>query len=104
MKFQVGDLVLVKDYEWKFRSSPYIWPRSKLNILKISLPPSSQDDLNFDKRLINTFGVITQAINHKDAWEGGKSTNGDNVYAWFSQVDARTHMFYENEVTGEIIK
>ena len=53
---------------------------------------------------MNTFGVITQVINHKDAWQRGKSTNGDNVYGWFSQVDAKTHMFFENEVTGEIIK
>ena len=103
MKFQVGDFVLINKYEWKARP----WGLEATECFRdfeFSLYHIKGGDFRIDERLINTLGIITQTINHKDAWEGGKSTNGDNVYAWFSQVDARTHMFYENEVTGEIIK
>jgi hypothetical protein len=47
--------------------------------------------------------MVTQAIKHNDAWEG-ETTNDDNVYVWFSQLDAREYSFCEDEVIGEVIK
>jgi len=103
MKFQVGDFVIINKYQWR----PRPWRLEATECFRhfmSSLYQIKGHDIRFDERLINTFGVITQVMNHKDAWQRGKSTNRDNVYAWFSQVDARSHMFYENEVTGKIIK
>ena len=94
MKFQVGDLVLIKECEYK--------PRLRRH-----------DRLDFDyyplhtytyPHLKNTYGGITETINHRDAWEG-ESTEDDNVYLWYSQVDAKTYYFCENELTDyEVVK
>jgi hypothetical protein len=88
MKYQVGDLVLLKHYEWKLRRraifSPIFKPVSLLH-------------------LMNSFGMITQAVNHNDYWKG-ETTSDDNVYVWFSQLDAKEYNFCEDEVTGEVIK
>ena len=87
MKYQVGDLLLIKDCEYK--PHPHLHPRPLLRLL-----PRPE--------LFNSYGIITKAIKHSDAWEGD-STSDDNVYAWFSQVDCKEYTFCENEVTGEII-
>jgi hypothetical protein len=86
MKYQVGDLVLVKACEFKLRFAPkYLRPH-----------------LHRRPELSNSFGIITQVFNHNDFWKG--STSDDNVYIWFSQLDAKEYNFCENEVTGEVIK
>jgi hypothetical protein len=96
MKFQVGDLVLVKECRYKSR------PLSRR--LRPHLRPGLDLDLDYHPHLKNTYGVITEAINHRDAWEGD-STEDDNVYFWYSQVDAKTYYFCQNELTQyEVVK
>ena len=92
MKYKVGDLLLVKHCEYKTRPRLRLRPRPPLRF-----------KLHLDIELFNSYGIITEAIKHNDAWEGD-STNGDNVYVWFSQVDGKEHYFYENEVTGEVVE
>jgi hypothetical protein len=89
MKFQVGDLVLVKEHDYKSRL--HLRPR-----LYLRLPYHL--DFYYYPHLKNTYGVITEAINHTDACEGD-STEGDNVYFWYSQVDAETYWFCEGDLT-----
>ena len=96
MKFQVGDLVLLKHCEYKYRPRPHPLLRPVF-LLRLHLHPRLR------LQLFNSYGIVTQAIKHSDAWEGD-STNGDNVYVWFSQVDGREYCFYENEVTGEVVE
>jgi hypothetical protein len=98
MKHQVGDLVLVKECRYKSR------PRRRRLRLRphLHLPPLLH--LRALPHLKNTYGVITEAINHKDAWEGD-STEDDNVYFWYSQVDAKTYYFCQSELTQyEVVK
>jgi hypothetical protein len=90
MKYQVGDLVLVKDYRYK--------PRPRLRRHRLRRPR-----LGLHLELLNSFGIITKVEKHSDAWEG-ETTNDDNVYVWFSQLDAKEYDFCENEVTAEVIK
>ena len=88
MKYSVGDLLLVKYCEFKPRLHPDLlpdlrqWPRLEL---------------------YNSFGIVTEAIKHSDAWEGGSTSDDDNVYIWYSQIDGKEYYFCEDEVTGEII-
>ena len=93
MKYQVGDLVLLKECRYKPR--PYLRlrldPRLHLH-LRLHLR------LELDPHIKNTYGVITEAISHRDAWEGD-STADDNVYLWYSQVDAKTYYFCESDLT-----
>ena len=72
MKYQVGDLILVKN---------------------IDLRP----------RLQNTYGIITATEKHTDIFEKD-STEKDNGYIWYSQVDGKEYHFYEDEVDGEVTK
>ena len=95
MKYSVGDLLLVKHCIYKTR--PLLRLRSHLHP---RLHPRLSDYLR--PELYNSYGIVTQVIKHIDAWEG-QSTNGDNVYVWFSQIDGKKYNFCENEVTGEII-
>jgi len=88
MKYKVGDLLLIKDSQYKPVSRSHHRPR-----LLLRLRPE----------LFNSFGIITKAIKHSDAWEGF-STNSDNIYVWFSQLDGKEYSFCENEVIGEVIK
>jgi hypothetical protein len=97
MKFQVGDLVLLKECQYKSR--PHL-----LLHLRLSLP---RLDLDSCPHLKNTYGVITEAINHRDAWYAceGKSTEEHNLYFWYSQVDAKTYWFCQNELAQyEVMK
>ena len=98
MKFQVGDLVLVKECkykQYKSRLDRHLRLRPHLH-LRLRLRPPLR--LELDPPLKNTYGVITEVFNHSDAWEGD-STEDDNVYFWYSQVDAKTYWFCENELT-----
>ena len=97
MKFQVGDLILLKECRYKPR--PYLrlhlHPRLHLHLRLV---------LDCYPHLKNTYGVITEAINHRDVWEGD-STADDNVYLWYSQVDAKTYYFCESDLTQyEVVK
>lgn len=89
MKYQVGDLILLKHCEFKIRCraifSPIFNPRRPL------------------PKLFHSYGIITQAFNHNDFWKG-ETTSDDNVYVWYSQIDSREYNFCEDEVTGEVIK
>jgi hypothetical protein len=96
MKYSVGDLVLVKDCVFKSR-------------LRLRLPmhphlhPCLPLRLYDEPELLNSFGIVTQAIKHSDAWED-ESTSDKNVYVWFSQIHGKEYFFCEDEVTGEVIK
>ena len=87
MKYNVGDLLLVKHCEYKHR----IRPRLRLR-------------LYYCREMFNSFGIVTEAIKHSDAWQGETTSDDDNVYVWFSQLDGKEYYFYEDEVTGEVIK
>ena len=84
MKYQVGDLILIKN----LRPRPRLRPRLRL------LP---------HPRLNNTYGIITATEKHTDIFEKD-STENDNGYIWYSQVDQKEYHFYEDEVEGEVIK
>jgi len=92
MKYQVGDLVLIKHCEYK--------PRLRLRLrLHPRLPLRPRPHL----RLHNTIGIITEVEKHSDIFEKD-STENDNGYIWYSQVDGREYRFFENEVECEVIK
>lgn len=88
MKYQVGDLVLVKQCVWK--------PRLKARIARgrKSTPPP---------HICGTLGIITAVEKHSQLFME-VSTEDDNGYFWYSQVDQKEYYFYENEVEGEVIK
>ena len=94
MKYNVGDLVLVKECEYKGHFRPLL----RLRLLPRRLLLLPRPLLELDPHLKNTYGVITEAFNHSDVWETD-STEDDNVYFWYSQVDAKTYWFCENELT-----
>jgi len=91
-KYQVGDILLVKKCEYcsRLRPHPRLHPRLRL---RLRLP----------LRLHNTFGIITEVHKHIDIWESG-STEHDNGYVWYSQVDGQEYFFYEDEFDGEVLK
>ena len=53
--------------------------------------------------LNNTFGIITAVDKHSDIFKGS-STENDNGYIWYSQVDNKEYYFYEDEVDCEVVK
>ena len=83
-KYQVGDLILIKNIVPRLRPRPH--PRLRLRLL-----------------LNNTYGVITAVEKHNEIFKEN-STENDNGYIWHSQVDQKEYYFYENEVEGEVIK
>jgi hypothetical protein len=88
VKYQVGDLVLVKNIDPRPRLHPRPRPRLRLH-------PRP--------RLNNTYGVITAVEKHNEIFKEN-STENDNGYIWHSQVDGKEYHFYEDEVTGEVVK
>ena len=94
MKYNVGDLLLVKFCEFKPRISrtprPVILPYFYFRLCRAA-------------GLFNSYGIVTQVIKSIDAWEG-ESTSDDNVYIWFSQVDGKEYCFCENQITGEVVE
>jgi len=89
MKFNVGDLVFIKDILVR----PRLHPR---------LHPLLRPLLRRHLRLKNTFGIITEVEKHTDLFEND-STENDNGYFWCSQVDGKEYYFYQDEVDGEVI-
>ena len=92
MKYNVGDLLLVKHCEYKPR--PLLRPR---------LRPLRHPRQHPRLELYNSYGIVTQAIKHSDAWEG-LSTSVDNTYIWFSQIHGKEYCFCEDELTGEVVE
>jgi hypothetical protein len=92
MKYQVGDLLLIKDCEYKPRPRPRPRPLLLPHLLLLPRP-----------ELFNSYGIITKAIKHSDVWEG-ESTSDKNFYVWFSQVDCKEYFFCEDEVIGEVVE
>ena len=88
MKYNVGDVLFMKKFEYKGRFHPLPRPRP----LPHPLPC-----------LQNTFGIITEVEKHTDIFEKG-STENDNGYIWYSQIDGKEYYFYEDEVEGEVVK
>jgi hypothetical protein len=86
MKYKVGDLILIKqcDYEPRLR-----------------LPPCGRRALR--RRLHNTIGIITEVEKHSDIFEKD-STENDNGYIWYSQIDGREYHFYEDEAECEALE
>ena len=80
MKYNVDDLVLVKNIDPRLRLRPRLRPL-----------------------LNNTFGIITAVEKHNEIFKEN-STENDNGYIWYSQVDQKEYHFYEDEVDGEVIK
>jgi hypothetical protein len=91
MKYNVGDLLLVKFCEFK--------PRH----LRPDLRPRLHPRLRLRPELFNSYGIVTEAIKHSDAWEG-ESTSDDNFYVWYSQIDSKEYYFFENEITVEVVE
>ena len=91
MKYNVGDLLLVKECIYK--------PR--LHRLRLRLHPHLH--LRLHPELFNSYGIVTEATKHSDAWQD-ETTSDDNIYIWFSQIDGKEYYFYENEVTGEVVE
>ena len=96
MKYKVGDLLLVKDIPLRPRPHPRLHPH-----LHPHLHPRLHPHLR--PRLNNTFGIITTVEKHSDIFEKD-STENDNGYIWYSQVDNTEYYFYEDEVDGEIVE
>ena len=94
MKYNVGDLLLVKHCIHKTR------PRLRLRPRRLRPRPRR---LRLRPELFNSYGIVTEVIKHSDAWEG-ESTNGDNVYVWYSQIDGKEYYFFENETTVEVVE
>lgn len=90
MKYSVGDLVLLKKYDYKPR-------QGRLHRRQ----PQARRRLPFEQ-LENTFGIITKIEKHSDIFEK-HSTEVDNAYYWFSQLNEKEYHFYEDEIIGEII-
>jgi len=84
MKYNVGDVLFMKKCEYKGHFHP------RLHLL-----------LRLRHHLQNTFGIITEVEKHTDIFEKG-STENDNGYIWYSQVDGKEYYFYEDEVEGEV--
>jgi hypothetical protein len=74
IKYQVGDLLLIKD----------ICPHLRLHIGAFIIP-----------HLKNTFGIITKVEK--------RSRENINIYALYSQVDGKEYHFYQDEFDGEVI-
>jgi hypothetical protein len=83
MKYQVGDILLIKDIRPRPRLRRRLRPRPHL-------------------LLHNTIGIITEVEKHSDIFEKD-STPDDNGYIWYSQVDGREYYFYQDEVAGEVL-
>ena len=92
MKYKIGDLLLVKDIRFHLHLNPLL-----------RLHPLPHPHLHPRLRLNNTFGIITAFEKHSDIFESG-STENDNCYIWYSQVDNKEYHFYQDEVDGEILK
>jgi len=92
MKYQVGDLLLIKDI------SLHPHPRPRLP-LRLPLLPRPR----LRPHLHNTIGIITEVEKHTDLFEKS-STENDNGYVWYSQVDGKEYYFYQDEIDGEVIK
>ena len=91
MKYSVGDLLFVKICEYKNR--PYLRPQLYL---------CQHPRLRVFPELFNSHGIVTEAIKHSDAWEG--SSEKDNSYVWYSQIDGKEYYFFEDELTGEVVE
>jgi hypothetical protein len=104
MKYQVGELVLVKN----IRPLPLLHPRPlprplPLPRLRPRLLPRPLLLLRLHLRLNNTYGIITEVEKHSEIFKEN-STENDNGYIWYSQVDGKEYYFYEDEVDGEVFK
>jgi hypothetical protein len=89
MKYKVGDLILVKKCEYKSHHR-HLHPLLRLHPRPLR------------RRLFNTIGIITEVKKHSDIFEKD-STENDNGYIWYSQVDGREYYFYEDEAECEVI-
>lgn len=89
MKYKIGNMVLLKD----IHPHPHLLPR---------LHPHPRLPLPLHPHFYNTFGIITMTEKHSEIFEKD-STEADNGYIWYSQVDGQEFYFYENEVDGEIV-
>jgi hypothetical protein len=96
MKYQVGDLVLVKHCEYKPRFLGFLHSLIHPRPVPIPLPRPHL-------HLQNTYGIITKREKHSDVFKSD-STENDNAYFWYSQVDGKEYYFYQDEVEGEIIE
>ena len=92
MKYKVGDLIIVKKCEYKPHLRPRLRPRPRPHL---HLLP------RLHLRLLNTLGIITEVEKHSDIFEKD-STENDNGYIWYSQIDGREYYFFENEVECEV--
>ncbi len=96
MKYQVGDLVLMKNI--------ILQPRAIVtHHIRYSLKSPIRLHPRLLLRLNNTYGIITNIEKHNNIFKK-LSTEKDNGYSWYSQADQKEYYFYEYEVDGEVIK
>jgi hypothetical protein len=88
MKYKVGDVLLIKDIHL------HLHPLPRLHLRPRPRPRP---------RLYNTIGIITEVEKHSDIFEK-HSTENDNGYIWYSQVDGREYYFYQDEAECEVFK
>ena len=98
MKYQVGDLILIKNISPLLLLRPHLRLRPR-PLPRLRLRPHPRLRLRFQ----NTYGIITAFEKHTDIFEKD-STEKDNGYVWFSQVEQKEYYFYEDELDGEVIK
>jgi hypothetical protein len=94
VKYKVGDLLLIKDIRPPVRPRPRLHHRPRLH-------PRLR--LLLHLHLHNTIGIITEIEKHTDIFESG-STEDDNGYVWYSQVDGREYYFYQDEVECGVLE
>jgi hypothetical protein len=100
MKYKVGDLILIKNIDPHLGVPPHRRPRLHLHL---RLRPRLRLHPRLHPFLQNTYGIITATEKHTDIFEKD-STENNNGYVWFSQVDQSEYHFYEDEVEGEVVK
>jgi hypothetical protein len=93
MKFQVGDLLFIKDCKFVKHS---VFARSYILEQLESKGEFKRLCLVYDS--YGFFGIITKIINHKDAWFSPTSES-DDVFILYSQLDGQESYFFADEVT-----
>lgn len=91
LKYDVGDVLFVKQYKYNHR----IHLLCRHPILRLRLP--------HNVIIENTLGIITAVVKHSELFQSG-STETDNCYVWLSQNYRKQYNFFESEVECEVVK
>ena len=98
MKFQVGDLLFIKDCKFVKHNCAIASP---IGFMEQSPAAGRRQRLCWEYDIYDFFGIITKVIKHMDAWSN-RSTPHDDVYILYSQLDGKESYFFADEVTVEL--